>query len=164
MTSSPTNSKSLSFAMPYCSVMAVLLASCLAYGAEKGEIFATEGHAIWHDRSHSGPGSRAVDLLTYSVWNNGGKVPAQWCVIWPEPVRLSRVTILWADAYLPSEFSIQISNDAQTWSEIYHSNDGNEQLTEMKLKQPVEANYLRIYITGSDRENREVAIREVLIR
>lgn len=132
--------------------------------AHQGEIFATEGHAIWHDRSESGSGSRAVDLLAYSVWNNGGKIPAQWCVIWPKRVRFSRVKILWADAYLPSEFAIQISNDAQVWTEIYQSDDGNEQLTELNLERSVEANYFRIYITGSDRESLDVAIREVLIQ
>ena len=55
------------------------------------------------------------------------------------------------------------SNDAQTWTKIYQSDDGNEQLTEFDLGDAVEADYFRILITGSDRDDREVAIREVLI-
>jgi hypothetical protein len=130
--------------------------------ARQGEIYATGGYM----RSPS----RAVDGEAATWWSSGANeestefpLPAEWCVLWPRPTRISSIKILWAESALPKEFTVQASDDAHTWTDLLKQNPANEQFTVLKLNAPVETKYLRIAINAAANANGEVGIREVLV-
>lgn len=126
--------------------------------AWQGEILGTGGYM----RSPS----RAVDGQAASFWTNDLRdqthpIPAEWCVIWPEPVRIRRISILWLEARTPKTFAIQVSNDAAEWRTLYASDEGASLLTEARAS--ARARYFRVAITEASVTSGEVGIRELII-
>ena len=131
--------------------------------AWQGEIFATGGHM-------NSP-SRAVDSQAFSYWTNGEDetnsqfaLPAEWCLIWPEPVRIRSVKILWLEDHIPRQFVLQASHDAANWTELFKSEQGGELFTHMELPRSVKARYFRLYITAPGESGRQVGVREIVIQ
>ena len=127
--------------------------------AWQGEIFGTGGYM-------QSP-SRAVDGQAFSLWSNdladqSHPIPADWCVIWPEPMKMGRVMILWLEARAPKAFAIQVSDDAQQWRDLYATDKGAELLTDLKVS--AKAKFLRLHITQAAVETGEVGVREIVIQ
>jgi hypothetical protein len=130
--------------------------------ARRGEIFATGGHM----RSPS----RACDGEAETWWNNGTNedsndfpLPAQWCVIWKQPVKLSSIKILWAESAIPKELQIQVSNDGENWTNLMKQTGTPILMTLVEQDTPVEAKYLRLNITAAASANGEVGVREIVV-
>jgi len=126
--------------------------------AWQGEIFGTGG-------SMNAP-TLAIDAQEFSSWKNMRSCdrPAEWCVIWPRPTALRSVKINWLESLPPLEFAVQVSDDAKTWTDLFHQADDIDMVTEFTLPQPVIARFFRIYITRSSNPNNNVGIREVFLK
>ena len=128
--------------------------------AWKGEIFGSG------NRMQSP--TRAVDGQAFSSWNNDTKYgkfvfPAQWCVLWPRPGKVSSVKILWDQGTIPNKFAIQVSDDAREWIDLLKSDRQPEPFTKLELAQPVTAKYFRLYITAATNDRESVGMRELVI-
>jgi len=126
--------------------------------AWQGEIFGTGGYM----RSPS----RAVDGQAFSYWTNDVRgntyqLPAQWCVIWPRPMKMRRVRVLWRETRIPRSFAIQVSDDAKTWRDLFKSDGGADVLTDLRVR--ARAMFFRLYITQAAVESNEVGVRELVI-
>jgi len=129
----------------------------------EGEIYGSNGHM-------NSP-SRAADGQAESFWSNETNGESsqfastpEWAVIWPQPRSFSLVKVLWHEELMPKEFVVQISDDAQAWTNLL-ARDGNiEPLTTIELNEPVTALYFRITILSTSSETGRVAIREVMVK
>jgi hypothetical protein len=83
------------------------------------------------------------DLSTY--WSSTFTDPAWLAVDLDAPHKISRVRITWQDAFSKS-FSVQVSVDGQTWTDVYHTSDGKGGVSEIKFT-PAEARHVRILCT-----------------
>jgi len=130
--------------------------------AWQGEIFSEQGHM------HAPSG--AVDGQAFSTWTNDTDdeghptIPAEWCVIWPQAVKVKSVRILWVEGRVPPEFAVQVSKDAENWTDLFRTTEGADLLMTVDLAEPVEAKYFRIHITKAAVESGEVGVREVVIQ
>jgi len=132
--------------------------------AWQGDVYGTGG--VFHPSSH------AIDMEELSYWNNNFRnkeddpciLPAEWCVIWVRPTALRSVKIHWLEEQLPLEFAVQVSDDAKTWTDVYHRADDIDMVTEFTLPQPVIASFFRIYITRVSDAIGNVGIREVFLQ
>jgi len=126
---------------------------------------------IWGTGGHMNSPTRAIDDQDFSFWTNGTdegnsnfKLPAEWCVIWPQPTTLSSVKIQWYEEMPPLEFTLQLGDDGKTWTDLYHQAENIGPVTEFTLPHPAAARYFRILITRAKSENSAVGIREVMLR
>ena len=129
--------------------------------AWQGEVFGSGGKM-------NAP-SRAADGQADSSWRSSphqatSDLPAEWAVIWPQPQSITVVKILWDEEVQPSSFSVQISDDAQEWTDLMTSQEVPDGMTSILLDKPVSASYLRIKIPAAVQENGDVGIREVLVQ
>jgi hypothetical protein len=90
-------------------------------------------------------------------------MPAEWCVLWPKPTTLHSVNIHWCEDLLPLEFALEVSNDGETWTELYQQADDIPAVTDFTLPEPATARYFRIHITRAQNEKGNVGIREVFL-
>ena len=128
-----------------------------------GEIYASGGHM--------NAGSRAADGQISSQWSNENNsnvtefmLPAEWAVLWSRPQTISVIKILWPEDLKPAGFTVQISDDAQQWTDLANSDQVPDELTEIDLDQPVSARYLRIALPEAANGKDHVGIREVFIK
>jgi len=126
---------------------------------------------IWGTGGNMCSPTRAIDAQDFSFWTNGldegntnYRLPAEWCVIWPKPTTLRAVSIHWLEDMLPLEFTLQLSDDGKTWTDLYHQEDNIRPTTDFTLPRPAAARYFRIYITRVKSDNKGVGMREVLLR
>jgi len=126
---------------------------------------------IWGTGGNMCSPTRAIDDQEFSFWTNGMdegttnyRLPAEWCVIWPKPTTLSSVKIQWYEELPPLEFTLQLSDDGKTWSDLYHQTENIGSVTEFTLPHPAAARYFRVYITRTKSENKGVGIREVFLK
>ena len=78
-------------------------------------------------------------------------------------MKVRSVNILWVDDRVPTEFAVQVSNDAENWTDLFATTDGDGILTVVSLPEPVEARYFRLHVTKAAVESGEVGVREVVI-
>jgi len=130
--------------------------------AWQGEVFASGGHM-------NAP-SHAVDGQAFSFYVNDDDeegtehiLPAEWAVIWPEPITIRGAKILWLESAMPKNVAIQVSNDGDKWRTV-RKIASPKQLTSCRLPTPAEVRYFRIYAKGSVKANGKVGLREVLIK
>jgi hypothetical protein len=87
----------------------------------------------------------AVDGDFETYWSSEF-IDAAWLAVdLGETEKISRVTIQWQNAFAKS-FSIQVSADGQTWSDVYKTDDGKGGVSEIKFA-PVEARHVRLNCT-----------------
>jgi len=65
---------------------------------------------------------------------------------------------------VPTEFAVQVSEDAEHWTDLFKTSEGAHLLTTVNPAMPVEAKYFRIHITKAAVESGEVGVREVVIQ
>jgi hypothetical protein len=80
------------------------------------------------------------DLETY--WSSEFKDPAWLAVDLGATKTISRVSIRWESAFAKS-FSIQVSTDGQSWTDVYKTDDGQGGFSEIKFA-PVRARHVRL--------------------
>jgi hypothetical protein len=126
---------------------------------------------IWGTGGHMNSPTRAIDGQDFSFWTNGvnegssdHKLPAEWCVIWSRPTTLRSVNIDWYQEMTPLEFTLQISDDGENWTELFKQAENIGAITELILPTPADARYFRILIPRVKNENGGVGIREVNLR
>jgi len=129
--------------------------------AWQGEVFGSGGKMK--------AASRAADGQADSSWRSSphqatSDLPAEWAVIWPQPQAITVVKILWDEEVQPSSFSVQISDDAQEWTDLMTSQEVPDGMTSIFLDKPVSASCLRIKIPTAVQENGDVGICEVLVQ
>ena len=129
--------------------------------AWQGEVFGSGGYM--------GSPSRAADGQADSSWQSSPRgsssdLPAEWAVIWPQPQAISVIKILWDEEVQPNGFSVQVSNDAQEWTDLMSSQKAPDGMTSILLDQAVSASYLRIEIPGAVKGDGNVGIREVFVQ
>jgi len=142
----------------------------------EGRQLEDEGDLTWQGDLFGAGGymnspSRAIDRQKSTYWTNGkdeggakNVLPAEWCVIWPQPMTLRSVRIEWLKDMLPAEFTLQVSDDAKEWRQLLIGTGDIAEVTEHILPRPVTARYFRIYITRAKNDNGGVGIREVYLR
>ena len=87
----------------------------------------------------------AVDGDAGSYWSSEFKDDAWLAVDLGEKHKISRVVIQWEAAYAKA-FSVQVSTDGQTWTNVYQTDEGKGGVSEIKFS-PVEARHVRLYCT-----------------
>lgn len=103
----------------------------------------------------------AVDGDEQSYWSSAFQDDAWLAVDLGTTRSISRVNILWENAYAKS-FAVQLSTDGQTWKDVYKTDAGEGGTTEIKFT-PTETRHIRIVCTkrGTQWGN---AIRELDIK
>jgi hypothetical protein len=91
--------------------------------------------------------ANAVDGNDTTYWSSTFADPAWLAVDLGEAKTVSRIAIIWEPAYAKA-FSVQISADGQTWTEVYKTADGQGGTSEIKFA-PATARHVRI--TGTQR-------------
>jgi hypothetical protein len=89
--------------------------------------------------------ANAVDGNPATYWSSTFADPAWIAVDLGEAHQLSHVRIIWETAY-SKEFAVQVSNDGQTWTDVFTESDGKGGVSEIKFT-PVEARHVRISCT-----------------
>ena len=87
----------------------------------------------------------AIDGDEDTYWSSAFQDDAWLAVDLREPKKIGRVNILWENAYAKS-FSVQVSPDGRTWTDVYKTNHGNGGLSEITFK-PVTARHVRVLCT-----------------
>lgn len=88
-------------------------------------------------------GANAVDGSLTTRWESAAAPPQWLSVDLGGPATINRVVIKWEAAYA-SEYSIRISSDGTTWTDVYATTTGNGGSDEIFLA-PIEARYVRVY-------------------
>lgn len=82
-----------------------------------------------------------------SRWSSGNVSSPQWLSVdFGKPVTFNAVKIFW-EASAGKSYQLQISDDNQTWTDIYATEDGPGGTDVIQLAESHTAQYLRIYIT-----------------
>ena len=89
--------------------------------------------------------SNVTDGNDSTRWSSNFADP-QWVVVdLGKSVTIDHVKLLWEDAYA-SAYSVQVSTDYRTWTDVYHTVDGIGGLETIKFA-PAAARYVRIFGT-----------------
>jgi beta-glucosidase len=84
----------------------------------------------------------AVDGNPDSYWSSRFK-DGDWLMVdLGEKKTIRRVKILWQEAFA-SSFSLQISTDGQAWNDVYKTNEGEGEVSEIKFP-PAKAKFVRL--------------------
>ncbi|MDZ5252256.1 discoidin domain-containing protein [Clostridium sp. LIBA-8841] len=95
-----------------------------------------------------------------SRWASERSVP-QWVYIdFEESTTFDQVDILWDGAY-SRNYKLEVSDDAETWREVYTTSDGKGNQESINLEEDVTANYLRVSCEDTAHEWGNVSIYEV---
>ena len=87
----------------------------------------------------------AVDSDGDSRWGSEFSDP-QWIAIdLGKTVKVSRVVLSWEDAYA-TDYSIQVSPDGKSWTDVYHTTSGRGETEEIKFT-PTDARWVRMFGT-----------------
>jgi hypothetical protein len=86
-----------------------------------------------------------VDGDAGSYWSSEFKDDAWLAVDLGEKHKISRVVIQWETAYAKS-FSVQVSTDGQTWTNVYQTDEGKGGVSEIRFS-PLEAQHVRLSCT-----------------
>jgi len=124
---------------------------------------------IWGTGGSMNSPTRAIDGQEFSYWSQGAEEakdgkPAEWCVIWPQPVTLRAVKIQWHEDLPPLEYALQVSDDGKTWTNLLTQTADIPPTTDLTLPQPATARYFRIHITRMKNAGGDIGIREVMLR
>jgi hypothetical protein len=87
----------------------------------------------------------AVDDDPSTYWSSDFKDDAWLAVDLGAAHKISRVRIQWENAFAKS-FSLQVSTDGKTWSNVYRTDDGKGGVNEIKFA-PVAARHVRLVCT-----------------
>jgi hypothetical protein len=87
----------------------------------------------------------AVDSLLTTRWSSEFSDPQWIAVDLEQPVRISRVELVWEGAY-GKAYAIQVSDDGKVWKDVYGTRAGNGGTEVIRFK-PVEARWVRMYGT-----------------
>jgi len=91
------------------------------------------------------PAAAITDGDDSTRWSSSFADP-QWVAIdLGKPVTINHVRLLWEDAYA-SAYSVQVSTDYRTWTDVYHTERGTEDPETIKFA-PVTARFVRIFGT-----------------
>ena len=91
------------------------------------------------------PASGITDGDDSTRWSSNFSDPQWVAVDLGKPVTIDHVKLLWEDAYA-SAYSVQVSPDGQTWTDVYHTDSGTGDPETIHFA-PVAARYVRIYGT-----------------
>jgi len=93
------------------------------------------------------PATNAIDANTSTRWSSAFSDP-QWIYVdLGSSKDLSRVVLKWETAYGKS-YSIQVSDDAQTWNTVYSTTAGDGAVDDITLPQGTKGRYVRMYGTA----------------
>ncbi|MCL6589613.1 MAG: cellulose binding domain-containing protein [Firmicutes bacterium] len=98
--------------------------------------------------SSSYPGSNAVDGNMTTRWASGNYDPQYLTIDLGQTTAISRVILYWEAAYA-IQYRIQVSNDGNTWTDIYTEYNGNGQVDDLSVSG--NGRYVRVY--GTQRYN-----------
>ena len=87
----------------------------------------------------------AVDDDPSTYWSSDFKDDAWLAVDLGTAHKISRVRIQWENAFAKS-FSVQVSSDGKTWTDVYRTDDGKGGVNEIKFA-PVAARHVRLVCT-----------------
>jgi len=87
----------------------------------------------------------AVDSDDESRWGSQFSDPQWIAVDLGKPMEISRVRLLWEDAYA-SAYAIQVSPDGKSWTDVYHTTSGKGETEEIKFT-PTDARWVRMFGT-----------------
>jgi beta-galactosidase len=91
------------------------------------------------------PAAHAVDGDPSTRWSSDFSDPQWLAVDLGAPTRISRVQLLWEGAF-GKAYSVQVSQDGQTWTDVYQTETGKGGTEELRFA-PVEARWVRYYGT-----------------
>ncbi|MGG5461924.1 discoidin domain-containing protein [Clostridium sp. B9] len=95
-----------------------------------------------------------------SRWSSERSVP-QWIYIdFEEATTFDQVDILWDGSY-SSSYSLEVSDDGNTWTEVYSTTEGDGDQDSINLENDVTAQYLRVSCNNSEHDWGNVSIYEV---
>ncbi|EOU1504346.1 discoidin domain-containing protein [Clostridium perfringens] len=95
-----------------------------------------------------------------SRWASSRSVP-QWIYIdFEEATTFDQVDILWDGAY-SRNYKLEVSNDGETWEEVYATSEGKGNQESINLGEDITANYLRVSCEDTAHEWGNVSIYEV---
>ncbi|EGT3617277.1 glycosyl hydrolase family 20, partial [Clostridium perfringens] len=95
-----------------------------------------------------------------SRWASSRSVP-QWIYIdFENPTTFDQVDILWDGAY-SKNYKLEVSDDAETWKEVYTTSEGKGNQESINLEEDITANYLRVSCEDTAHEWGNVSIYEV---
>jgi hypothetical protein len=86
--------------------------------------------------------ANAVDGESSTYWSSACRDPAWLAVDLGAVHKISLVRVLWEAAYSKT-FSVEVSTDGQTWTEVYHTAQGKGGTSEIRFM-PVEARHVRV--------------------
>lgn len=88
-------------------------------------------------------GANAVDGSKTTRWESSA-TPPQWLAVdLGATTKIHRVVIHWEAAFA-SEYSVQVSDDGTTWTQVYTTSSGNGGADEIFLA-PIETRHVRVY-------------------
>ncbi len=87
----------------------------------------------------------AVDSDSESRWGSEFSDPQWIAVDLGKTVKVSRVVLSWEDAYATG-YSIQVSPDGTSWTDVYHTTSGKGETEEIKFT-PTDARWVRMFGT-----------------
>lgn len=94
----------------------------------------------------------AVDGDLSTRWSSKGQDPQWVCLDLGAPVQINRILLVWEAAYAQS-YKIELSDDAENWTEVYSTDSGDGERDNILLKEPRTARYIRVYCTKRANEN-----------
>ena len=86
--------------------------------------------------------TNAVDGDMDTCWSSAFKDDVWLAVDLGAPQKFSKVNINWESSYAVA-FAVQVSTDGKTWTDVYKTDKGEGDKSEIKFK-PVTAQYVRI--------------------
>ncbi|QNN24101.1 hypothetical protein HED60_18110 [Planctomycetales bacterium ZRK34] len=87
----------------------------------------------------------AVDDNENTYWSSAFQDDASLTVDLGKPKKVGQIDIVWEAAYAKS-FAVEVSADTEIWTEVYKTNAGEGDTTEIKFD-PIQARYVRIVCT-----------------
>jgi len=98
-----------------------------------------------------------------SRWSSGSSFPGQWIYIdLGGKATVEKIKLYWEAAYA-TRYIIQVSDDTQSWNDIYTQNNGTGGVEEIVLSASVDARYVRVYMVERSNVWTSVSLYEVEI-
>jgi len=109
-------------------------------------------------QAHDFKAERAIDGVDATYWSSEFQDDASLTLEWDEAQLISRIDILWQEAYAKA-FTVEISMDGNSWSDVYKTDSGKGGTTEIQFS-PAKAKYVRLNCTKRGTNNGN-AVREI---
>ncbi len=143
-------------AVGMCFIMVVLLAGCASLGIGKSEPDPEPQAIVNYYESSVEPQAEDPTFTTgvgpaYNAFD--GDMKTRWSSIWEDNqwisvefadvAKIYGLKIYWEDAFT-EHFTIQVSDDNETWTDVYEQEESEGGVEKIKFKKPVYGKFLRI--------------------